>query len=63
MTIHQAGGSTAIRIETNGFRIEDGIEVGMPKVREAFIAAQRLIEFYRLHRGVLEKAAQEATPT
>ena len=63
MTIHQTAKSAAIRIEADGFEPSDGKEAGIPKVREAFTAAQRLIEFYRLHRSVLERAAQEATPT
>jgi hypothetical protein len=62
MAIHQTAAASAIRIETHGFQPADGIPMGIPRVREAFAAAQRLIEFYRLHRAVLDRAAYEATP-
>jgi hypothetical protein len=46
MTVHQTVASAAIRIETEGFNVADGIEAGLPKVRKAFEASVRLIEFY-----------------
>jgi hypothetical protein len=48
MTVHQTVASAAIRIETEGFKVADGIEAGLPKVRKAFEASVRLIEFYSM---------------
>jgi hypothetical protein len=62
MAIHQTAASAAIRIETPGFRPDDGFDESLPKLREAFEASQRLIEFYRQHRPDLDQAAREATP-
>jgi hypothetical protein len=56
----QTSGSTAIRIETPAFKIEDGLEAGLPKVRAALAAAARLISFYRQHRDHLNRAAFDA---
>jgi hypothetical protein len=62
MTIHQTAASAAVRIQSPGFRISDGVEIGMPRVRAAFAASVRLIDFYREKRAELEKAARIATP-
>ena len=62
MTLRQASASAAISIETRAFTVSDGVEQGMPKVREAFGAARRLIEFYRQHRDTIVHAANQATP-
>jgi hypothetical protein len=59
MTIHQTGASAAIRLQAPGFLISDGVEAGMPKVREAFEACARLIRFYRSHRAVLDQACED----
>lgn len=62
MTVHQTKLSSAIRIQTDGFVIGDGIAVGMPKVRSAFAASSRLIELYRRVRAELDRGAKAATP-
>ena len=62
MTIHQAGVATVIRVGVEPYNVEDGVESGMPKVRRAFQAAERLLRFYRQHKAQLDKAAADATP-
>lgn len=62
MSVHQTSASAVIRIETTGFRIADGVAVGMPKVRAAFEASSRLIALYRRARVELDQAAKAATP-
>jgi hypothetical protein len=62
MSVHQTNASAAIRIETSGFTITDGIVAGMPKIRSAFEASSRLIAFYRLARIELDQGAKVATP-
>ena len=62
MALHQTGKSAAIRIETDGFAVIDELELGMNKIRAAFSAATRLIEFYRSNRAELDDAARKATP-
>lgn len=62
MAIHQTGKSAAIRIEVDGFKPFEPIEVGLPKVRRAFAASATLIIFYRAHRQPLEQAARAAVP-
>jgi hypothetical protein len=62
MFVHQTNASAAIRIETGGFAIADGILEGMPKVRSAFEASSRLIEWYRRSRVEIDQGAKEATP-
>jgi len=57
MTVHQTGKSAAIRIQVDGFRVSEPAEAELPKVREAFVACERLIRFYREHRERLEEAA------
>ena len=54
MTVLQTGASTAIRIETPVFDIQDGIEVALPRARLAMEAAKRLIEFYRNNRDSID---------
>ena len=61
MAVHQTSASAAIRIEVDGFRVANGIENEMPKVKEALAAAARLIDFYRSHREKLDAAARSAT--
>jgi len=61
-TVHQTNKSSAIRIRTPAFEIADGIDNGLPRVRSAFEASSRLIQFYRRHRAALDAAAQQATP-
>jgi hypothetical protein len=62
MSLHQTEASSAIRIETEGFRIADGIETGLPRLKAAFEASSRLLSFYRGHRQRLDDAARAATP-
>lgn len=62
MSIHQTGEAAAIRIETDGFAVTDESELGLSRVRSAFSASARLIEFYRENRDELDRAARQATP-
>jgi hypothetical protein len=62
MTIHQTAGAAAIRLEVPSFAIADGLKEGLPKLRQALIASQELIRFYREHRTRLDRAAADATP-
>jgi hypothetical protein len=62
MKIDEFGGSAAIWVTTPAFKVEDGLETGLPKVRKAFEASERLIKFYRTHRQALHAAASAATP-
>jgi hypothetical protein len=62
MAVHQTTLSAAIRIETSGFLIADGIADGMPKIRSAFEASSRLIALYRRARLELDEGAKAATP-
>jgi hypothetical protein len=60
MTIHQTSASAAIRIEVETFTPRDGIEMGLPRVRGAFEACERLIRFYRANKIPLDAAAVAA---
>lgn len=62
MSVHQTNASAAIRIESSGFMIQDGIADGMPKIRSAFEASSRLIALYRGARAELDQGAKAATP-
>jgi hypothetical protein len=62
MSVHQTNASAAIRIESSGFLIQDGIADGMPKIRSAFEASSRLIALYRGARVELDQGAKAATP-
>lgn len=62
MTVHQTNAAAAIRLTSAAFRIADGIPDGIPKVRSAFRAASRLIEFYRAHTAELDLHAKASTP-
>jgi hypothetical protein len=62
MTVHQTGAAAAIRLTAPAFAIADGIPVGLQKVKLAFAAAARLIEFYRSFAGGLNEHAKKATP-
>lgn len=62
MSIQQTAASAAVRLETEGFLVTDLPEDGIRKVRAAFEASARLIEFYRNHRDALDKAALAAIP-
>lgn len=60
MTIHQTSSSSALRIKIDPIDVEGSIEDGMPNIRKAFEAAERLIRFYRKHRVQIDTAAQES---
>ncbi len=62
MSVHQTKASTAIRVETPGFLISEGLMVLEPKVRAALKASSRLIALYRRSRFELDQAAKAATP-
>lgn len=61
MTVHQTRASAAIRLEVEGFSIDEGVEIGLPRVRQAFEASANLINFYRKHKVRLDQSADEAT--
>lgn len=62
MTVHKPGAAAAIRLKSPSFRIADGIADGLPKVKAAFAASSRLIEFYRTFAVELDQHAKSATP-
>jgi hypothetical protein len=62
MTVHQTGKSAAIRIVVDGFKVSEPNEPVLSKVRSAFAACVRLIQFYRQNRVSLDKAASESLP-
>jgi hypothetical protein len=62
MTLVQTGKSAAIRIRVLGFKVREPHEIAMPKVRLAFSACVRLIQFYRAHREVLNQLSAESFP-
>jgi hypothetical protein len=62
MTVHQTGAAAAIRIKSPGFQITDGFAPALPKVKAAFEASARLIQFYRRLRSDLDRQAETATP-
>jgi len=62
MTVQKTGAAAAIRLKSPSFRIADGITEGLPRVKAAFAASTRLIEFYRAHSVELNQHAKTATP-
>jgi hypothetical protein len=60
MFVHQTKASAAIRIETEGFDIEAGIERELPKLRASFEASARLLSFYRRFRSELDIAVMDS---
>ena len=62
MSIHQTGEAAAIRIETDGFATNHELELSLRRIRSAFSASARLIEFYRKNWSELDEAASRATP-
>ena len=62
MTVHQTGKSAAIRIVVDGFKVSEPDEAELSKVRAAFAASVRLVQFYRLNRETLNNAAFESFP-
>jgi hypothetical protein len=61
MSIHQTSSAAAIRIELPQFKVEEGPEAALPKVRAALDAAKQLIEFYKRNKDALDAAALNAT--
>ena len=62
MTVHQTSASAAVRIAVPGFQVSEGFNSALPKLRHAFEASCRLIEFYRRFRSELDRHANAATP-
>lgn len=59
-----ASASCAVRLKTPAFTVQEGLDFGLPKVRDAFAAAERLVLFYRRNREALDKiAAATNSPT
>ncbi len=63
MTAQQAGMSCVIRMRVPAFTISDGVEIGLPKVRESFVAASRLLAFFRKHKSELAQIAKDSERT
>ena len=62
MTVHQTGKSAALRIVVEGFKVSEPEGPALSKVRAAFAASVRLVQFYRQHREALNNAASESLP-
>ena len=62
MTVHQTGKSAAVRIVVEGFKVSEPEGAALSKVRAAFAASVRLVQFYRQHRETLNNAAAESLP-
>jgi hypothetical protein len=62
MYVQQTGKATAIRIEVPSFEICEPNDAVLTKVRAAFGACVRLIQFYRQNRMLLNEAAAAALP-
>jgi hypothetical protein len=62
MTVHQTGKSAAIRIVVDGFKISEPDGTALSKVRVAFAASVRLVQFYRHNRETLNSVASESLP-
>jgi hypothetical protein len=62
MTVHQTRASAAVRMEALPFAVSEGIEIGLPKVRRAFEACEKLARFYRANQSVIADAANRSTP-
>lgn len=62
MAVHQTGKSAALRIVVEGFKVSEPDGVALAKVRAAFAASVRLVQFYRQHRETLNNAAAESLP-
>lgn len=60
-TVHQAGKTAVIRVGTKPFSITEGLEAGVPKVRQALAAAKELVTFYLENRSLLDSAAGDAS--
>jgi hypothetical protein len=63
MYVQQTGKATAIRIEVASFKIGEPDAAVLAKVRGAFGACVRLIDFYRQNREILDKAAASSLPS
>jgi len=62
MFVQQTGKATAIRIEVPSFEICELDDAVLTKVRAAFGACVRLIQFYRQNRMLLDEAAAASLP-
>lgn len=62
MTVHQTGKSAAIRIVVEGFKVSEPDGTALSKVRAAFAASVRLVQFYRHNRETLSHVASESLP-
>lgn len=62
MTVNQTGASAAVRMEALPFAVSEGIEIGLPKVRRAFEACEKLARFYRTNQSMIDDAASRSTP-
>lgn len=62
MTVHQTGKSAAIRIVVEGFKVSEPDGTALSKVRVAFAASVRLVQFYRHNRETLNHVASESLP-
>jgi hypothetical protein len=56
-TVHQAGKAAVIRVNIEPFSVTEGLNIELPKVRQAFAAAEALVQFYLQHKSALDLAA------
>jgi hypothetical protein len=61
LTIHPAGKAAVIRIKIVPFSISEGADIGLAKVRSAFVAAEELVQFYKDNQALLDLAAARST--
>ena len=62
ITIHQTGKAAVIRMEVLPFAVSEGVEVGLPKVRRAFEACEKLARFYCANQSLIDDGANKSTP-
>lgn len=60
MIAAKAGSTAVVRLRSEPFRIADGVEECLPKIRVAFEAATKLIAYYRANRAFLDQSAEAA---
>jgi hypothetical protein len=62
MIATRAGSTAVVRIRFEPFRIAEGLEKGLPRIRQAFGALATLVAYYRANKAFLDGAAAAAGP-
>jgi hypothetical protein len=62
ITLHQTGSAAAMRVEIPRFAVPEGVAMGLPKVRIALEACDKLLRFYQANQSVIHDASIKATP-